>query len=175
MSEQVTGETRMVGSSGESVSRPKFQLAPSGDYQLKIQTEKAEIRCADGDDSVPYVSFRVTGTFGDEAKKFSVFPMLRLKTKPEKDGNAAWKKGNQALGLARAAGVEFSVPVIDYTTRAGNTYEILDPHAVLQWLKGLDGQEVQGHIKNQKQPAGSTYPDKNEIAYFIESGNNNAF
>lgn len=168
--ESVTGERR-ISSKGEKTDKPSFEPFPAGDYELVLRGQKTEIRVSDeNEDAVPYVSatFEALNTAkGENGKNRLVFHMFRLKNVPQKDGRLPWKSGNQLAGYRDSTGVEFDLPVTDFTTRAANTYEILSPEAVKEYLQGLDGQSVRARIKVKE--ASGAFQAKNEISYFSKS------
>jgi len=176
----VTGEKRFR-SSEEKVEKPKFDALTTGDYELKFRGDKFTVAAPSqsNPDGLPYIKgqFEALETAVKEGGKNKVlFPMFHLKTTPTDKGFINAKARGSVLDLAKAIREDLDVSLIEYTTLAGNTYEMLNPTEVVAWLKSKDGLVVKAHIKQEKggeykDPAGETQTrdDSNNISYFILS------
>ena len=174
----VTGERR-ASSAGTAVSKPSFDPIATGDYTLKILGDKVTVAAPSqsNPESVPYINARfevLDSALTEGGKNRLVFPRFFLKNTPTAKGNVPWKGSSGLNGLAKAIGEEFDVPVIDYTTIGGTTFEILEPVAVKAWLASKDGMTFKAHVKAVKggeyvDASGNkqTRNDGNEIAYYI--------
>lgn len=180
--ETVTGEKRFKASETSLDKGKAFEALPTGDYELKFRGDKFSIAppSAANENGLPYIKgqFEVLGTNNPDkegSKNKVLFPMFFLATVPTKEGSTwiAVKQRGSITDLAKAIGEDLDVSVIEQTTMSGNTYEILNPHEVVAWLKSKDGLVVKAHVKQEKgttyQQGGETLtrPDSNKIAYFI--------
>lgn len=156
-------------SSGKNPVKFEFEPLPSKDWEGVIRTAKAEIQAGQEPGSLPYVKFGIEAegsAMKEGGKNRYIFPMLWLSLKPGKDGNVSPERANNIVGLARALGEETpEFPVITKTNKTGETEELLDPRAVLEWIKSKDGMTVKFHSKIE------TYKDKRNavVDYFIPS------
>lgn len=178
----VTGEKRF-SSRDNNVEKPKFEALPTGDYELKFRGDKFTVASPSdaNDDGLPYIKgqFEALCTNNpdkENSKNKVLFPMFFLKVTPTEKGFVAVKARGSVLDLAKAIREDLDVSVIEYTTKAGNTYEMLNPHEVVAWLRSKDGLVVKAHVKQEKggeykDSSGETKTrdDSNKIAYFIPS------
>lgn len=168
----VTGEKR-VSTKGVAAEKSSFPTLPTGDYELKLIGDQSSIGAPaqKNPTSVPYVKtrFEVLGSATKEGgKNLLLFPMFNVRNYPDSSGKIPWARAGGINGLSKSFGEDADFPVLDFTRADGETVEILDPQAVVQWLKDHDGLTVKAHVKLRKATKGEEdYGDKNEIAYFI--------
>lgn len=165
---------KTFSSSGRKVVKLEFKPLPPGEYELKLNAKTLEIKTAAGPGKLPYInaSVEALGTGGDSGKNRRVYHRFFLDTTPsKKDGVSMVERGAGLVAFARAGGVELDgIPVVAKTKinddGSSEEHEILDPKAVLEFLKGLDGSVISAKVKVT--PADGNYGPKNEIEYFIE-------
>lgn len=160
-------------------------LDPKPEYQFKLLGEKSAVKKKEEPGKFPYVEIpiEVLGTAKKEGDRNRVlFHRLFCSLKPDRNGKIMVARQDQAAGLAQAAG-QTSVPVpmvnlptgeVNETTGEAVTQRCLNPQALQQWVKGMDGKIVKGKVKTK--PAKDGYPASSEIDFFIpaiqsQSGN----
>lgn len=147
-------------------SKRSFEPFPAGDYDLKLRGQDVEIRKADSKDGKPtfsYVSlaFDALGTGKDGGKDRRVYHMLFLRLKPGKDGLVSPALADGLKGLADALGDTPNLPTVEQ-----NGEDIINPKAVVQFLKNHDGNVVRAHVSIQR--GNKQYPgDKNKVDEFF--------
>lgn len=162
-------------------TRRVFEPIPAGEYDFKLLGKQAEIRVAEPkkndktgkmSEPVPRISLRFEAleTAVDGGRNKLLFHDLYTSMVPGKDGTVAPQGADQLKGLADALGVDADIPFTMYKPKgAGAPVKILDPRALLAWIKDHDGQVVRANIKIQ---AGTKdYPEaKNKLTEFFEAG-----
>jgi hypothetical protein len=163
-------------SGGKKVVRFDKTPLPAGDYDLKLNAEKVDLKKGKEPGKVPYVNvpFEALGTATTEdGKNKYVFHRLMLFTQPGKDGKAMVERQGGVLELAQSLGqeVDFNLQTVPYQKYddKGNPegqmvkVPILNPQEVLAWVKSLDGVVTKATVKIKKQ---KNWDDSNEIVYF---------
>lgn len=172
----VTGE-KSWSTNGKQATKFTFEPAPSKDWEAYVLGSTAEVKKKQEPGSIPYVNvaFELEGSAMTEGgKNRRIYKMFFLSLKPGKDGNISPARQDGILGLARAYGEEADFPIIEMNDKDGNMVELLDPRAVVQWLKDHDMQALKLHSKvvSVKGQDGKATGDRRaEVDYFIEAGN----
>jgi hypothetical protein len=162
-----TGE-RTFSTSNREVVSSKPPPIPAGTYTAKLDVSGIEIGKADRPDAVPYVKIRFTAigsalTPGGKDRKLFHLILLGLTPSP-KDQKANVDRPGGLTQLAKALGVSFDGAAVEGVD--GGPAEHVDPKSVVEWLKSLDGSEVQVKVKHEQ--GTEQYPDvKEKIAAFM--------
>ncbi len=172
-----TGETTW-SSKGKTPVKFEFEPLPANNYEGRIVASKTELQGAQGPGNLPYINVAIevlNSATKEGGKNRYVFQMFWLSLKKGKDGVSSPERASNIVGLARAYGEE--TPDFNIVTMEGNIkdkegnvtgtemHDLLEPRAVLQWLKDHDGQVFKFHSKIE------TYKDKKKatVDYFIAS------
>lgn len=172
---------------GESRWNPKertvvksgFRVVPSNDYTLRSQA-KFRVNCKDGapGENIPYVSgpLTVLGTATDTDKDTGFFHNFFLTLTPRKeDGKPAVDLSGGLTELAQMLNVDVPEEVMDSvktwaaTDDRGETLA-LGASVVRDWLNSLGEFSVRAHVKKKNKT--KDWPEKNEVAYFIQDEGN---
>ena len=171
-----TGE-RSWSSAGQTVKKFDRNPIPKGDYDLKLDAASAKVEKKPEPGKVPYIamSFPALGTATTEGgKDRRVFKNLFLHLTTGKDGVVNATRQGGILNLAQALGEEVNFPIRTVPYQKFNKegkpegkmvkIDILDPEAVLAWLKSHDGAIVRGTVIVDNRRKG--FDPRNEIDYF---------
>lgn len=158
----VKGETSW-NPQGKAVKKFSFEALPAGDYELALDTSKAEVRKSQNPGSFPRVAvcFRALGTGQDGKKDRLVFHDFYIRTEPNDKGTVLVEMSGQILQFMQALGTLSNMPVTNVSGEA-----VLDPIQLLKWLKNRDGEVVKGRLKVEKDQNGE---NRNRIQFFIEA------
>jgi len=175
----VTGE-KSFSTKGREVKKTAFQPLPAGDYELRLRSDKAEVRKGQNWDSLPYVAvyFEALNTAEtDGGKNKGIYHNFFTGLTPGKDGIANTDRPSQIVAFARACGLDFDASIVEREAANPDTgetrlLECLNPQALLQWLKANDGQVVKAHTKVRQQKG---FEPKAEIAYFEVGSSEDVF
>lgn len=172
---------KTFSSGGMAVTRFESKPVQPGEYEGVLRASKWEERKAEGAGKLPYLNgpIELFGTGEDGGKNRVIFHRLWLSVVP-KDGkeSAAVQGQDQSVALARALGEDLNgVPLLSGITQTlndkkGNKIgerktDILNPKALLQWIKNHDAQVFKLRVKTKKGEAG--YSDQSVVDYFIEA------
>lgn len=159
--------------SGREVNKFQFEPVPPGDWDLKLNATKAEIKKKKGEpNAVPYinVSFTAIGSGGESGRDRLVFHMFFLKLTPNESGRVTVDNENQLGGFVKAGALEdsFQPRTMTVTDEKGNEVEILNPNDVLQFLQDNDGITVRAHtrLRARTDETGKKTGDEATIARF---------
>jgi hypothetical protein len=173
-----TGE-RSFTTAGRKVS--KFESTPitPGEYELKPNFSKWEIKVSEEGSKLPYLNgpMTVLGSAEKEGQKDrQVYCRFFLNTELGNDGVAGTDRGDGIVAFCSSAGVELKVGLVrkmrgEKLDKEGNVVkpaaavDVLNPQQALAWLKSQDGVVVRARIKNRK------WNDRvfSDVDYFIES------
>ncbi len=166
---------------GAGMAVTKFNNDPiePGYYDACIKASRFEERKADGVGKLPYLNGPLevmdTGVDGGKNRWLYIKLWTCVEAKPGKD-SAAVQGPDQILALAAAMGEALpNLPVdsgvlqaLDEKATKTRKTDILNPKAVLQWLKNHDGQVFKIKIKTER--GTKEYPgDKSVLDAFIEA------
>lgn len=168
---------KTFNSGGTKVERFESTPIPPGEYEACIKAMKWSEQKADGAGKIPYLSgpLEILGTASTEGGKnrqMYVRLWLAAVAKPGK-GRSAIAGQDQVIALARAFGEELEgIPLVTVTQALEDGGErktdILNPKALLQWVKNHDGQVFKLRIKTER--GTKEYPnDKSVVDYYIEA------
>lgn len=137
-------------------------------YRWRLRGDTAEQRCAEGEGKVPYVNVRIEKV---EGEKYTVFVRFFLNLDPAKDGRLMPLRPDGIVAFGKAVGQAPKVHTVDMqkATKTGGlaTVSVINPRAVVAWLKELDGVEFSARVRTEKGSGG--YGDRTVVAAFIEA------
>ncbi len=154
---------RRFSTADRTIQKRVFRLAPAGEYDAALLTEKAEIRTSkENPESLPRVSLalELLGTEGDSGKNVLVYTDIYTSLKEGKDGVIMADRGNGVSMLAKALGTvgNFSIMKI-------KEVDCLNPKEILQWLQNRHGEVIRCRIKvEQNRDRGP----QNRVDFFVE-------
>lgn len=169
---------KIFSSRGKRVQKMTFEPVPKGEYTGKLLGSTASKGCKTDPGSVPYirVRFELENTAKEGGKNKLLFHMLFTSLHPAANGFVMVEKGGQAVDLANALGEELAIPTItmEANVKVGGTkdspeyelkeIEILDPDALVQWLRDHDGATLRINVGVRKGIKGD---DENVVNFFV--------
>jgi hypothetical protein len=156
------GETTW-SSKNATVKKSNFEPVPPGDYELKLDASKADVRKAQGEGKFPRVAvaFTVVGSAKGGGRDRLVFHDFYVRIQPNEKGNVLVEMSGQIVAFAKALPAEVNVK-----TTMFNGERILDPIALKKWLQNRDGEIVKGRVRIEKD---LNNEPRNRIASFEEA------
>jgi hypothetical protein len=165
-----TGE-RKFSTAGREVKKYNFKPLTPGDWDLKVDASQAAIGKKNEPGKFPYINgirFEALDSADEGGKNKLVFHMLFTSLKPGKDGSAMVDRQDQVVALAKALGEDSpDLPIITMPDENGVKQDVIEPKALLAWLKSHNGKIIKAHTKIQK--GDGTYEPRSVVAYFIEA------
>lgn len=171
------GEARWNPKEREVV-KSGFKVVPTNDYMLKAQA-KWRVNCKEpAGENIPYVSgpLTVLGSGSDGEKDASFWQNFFLTLTPRKeDGKPAVDLSGGLTELAQMLKVDVpeevmaSIKTFAATDERGETIA-LSANVVKEWLNNLGEFTCKAHVK--RRPANKGYPEKNEVAHWIDDEGN---
>lgn len=141
-----TGVRRWKASEQPKVAS-NFPVITPGKYELKLNTSGVTEKRA-APEKPPFIS----GSYfelADGAQKGRVYSTFFTSVTPNEKGNCITNMGGQLLDLAQATGTVEALDAIPQIEDETSGKTILDPRAVKEYLKSLDGVLVKGRVKNE--------------------------
>lgn len=148
----------------------KFELVPNGIYNSVLKTGGAEIKPPSEPGKAPRVGgirFELPELLTPSGKPRMVFHDIYVSLKPGKDGVIMPQRPAGLLALAQSINVELSD--FDTVEVAGpdgeDSFQVLNPQQVMEWLKENDGAECRIDVRKKK--GGGGYDDRNEVTAIL--------
>ena len=166
----MTAGVKTLKTRGQEVTTFTRRLAPPGEYDFKLLSDRASIKVGQSAESLPRISAMVEllGTEGESGKNIKLFNDLYTSMKPGKDGIAMPYRGSGVVALARSFGEELedaNPPLVQV-----KGVEAISAKWLLQWAKNRHEQvgRCRVRIEQRKGPDGKPTGEKeNRIELFI--------
>jgi len=162
------GETNF-STRGVRPERFENKPPPAGEYDAKLDFGSAEVRKKDAPGTFPYLNFKIElldTAVKEGGKNRVIFHMLFCSLKEGNNGFQMYKRADQLAGLCSALGKAYNGPIIIMRDEDDNEVEVIEPKALLKWLKAFDGDTIKLKTKVQKGTNG--YSDRGVVDYFME-------
>lgn len=163
---------RQFSIADQQVKRFSNEPIPNKEWRFILDTKGVTIKKPkDETKAVPYISgirLRALGSAKEEGQKDRlVFHSLFISLVPGKDGVLMMNRGGGLVEFCKALGrADKNFSERDYQTSEGEVQAGLDAKEILDFVKSVDGMELGGRTKTEKNPKGEM---ESKVDYFIEA------
>jgi hypothetical protein len=156
------GDKVWKSTEAQSKGFKKQEPLPDGVYEMKLHTKKLSVEKGKESGKFYIKGLRLEALNSAEdgsTQNRSVFQSLYMAGENP-------NKSDQLKGLLDAIGTELEAEFLQDTDAKGVSYEYLDPHKVIDFLKQYDGYVIKANTKIDK--GNAEYGPQAKVRYFIK-------